>query len=84
MPAARTRPVARIVNEPVPVSIIVPAGSAGSHAGLPFAGISSIVYAASVEPGTLRHERGSASAAVARVNLWLMGVGAGTLVQFAQ
>src|SRR3954468_23266602 len=53
VPFGADRPVARIVNEPVLVSIIVPAGFAGSHAVAPFAGISSIVYSASVEFGSL-------------------------------
>src|SRR4051812_48188427 len=57
VPCGAERPVARIVNEPVFESIIDPAGSLGSHAGLPFAGISSIVYSASVELGSLRHLR---------------------------
>jgi hypothetical protein len=79
-----TRPVERIRKVPDAASIMVPAGSAGAHTGLPLAGSSSIVYWADErELGTLRQTRGSL-VGVVPFQRWFTAFGAGTPVHFAQ
>ena len=73
-------PVARILNVPVFASIMVASALLGLHWLLPLAGSSSIVYWA-VEPGTVRHVRGSAPFPF---HAWLTALGDGTPVQYDQ
>src|SRR5690349_14270874 len=69
------RPVERMLNVPVVLSIIVASGLFLSQAALPLAGSSSTAHCA-VEPGTFRHE--VRVSGPLPIHAWLRPVGVGS------